>query len=226
MTGFRERFTARGGPAIEAEARQVAVGIAATARRVVPTDALRALVLLGGYGRGEGGVEHRNGREYLHNNLDLLLILEPGAQRESAQIKAALEQALAPIATGAGVGIDLGTITTTQLRRAPCLVMWYDMRHGHKTLLGDRKFVPSLNRFRIDRILPSDVRNLLVNRGTLLALNDVLLDENPTDPAVRRAVVRHAVKAIIGYGDALLYTRGAYHWSYLEKQRRMAICMQ
>ncbi|HEX9166407.1 MAG TPA: hypothetical protein VF862_10900, partial [Gemmatimonadales bacterium] len=75
--------------------------------------------------------------------------------------------------------------------------------------------------FRPEVIAPWDVRNLLVNRGTLLLLNELILAKPVVTEADRRTVVRHAMKAIIGYGDALLFFLGGYHWSYLEKQRRM-----
>jgi hypothetical protein len=100
--------------------------------------------------------------------------------------------------------------------------MWYDMRHGHKTVLGDAGFVPSLARFTVGRILPSDIRDLLTNRGTLLVINDLLLERGAPALDERKLIVRHGMKAVIGYGDALLFFLGDYHWSYAEKARRMA----
>ena len=119
------------------------------------------------------------------------------------------------------VGIDIGVVSEAALRTSPCLVMWYDMRFGHRTVLGDREFVPSLTRFTLDKIESWDIRNLLVNRGTLLVINDVLLEGGARSAQTSRTVIRHAMKAIIGYGDALLYFNGRYHWSYVEKQNRM-----
>jgi hypothetical protein len=62
---------------------------------------------------------------------------------------------------------------------------------------------------------------LLVNRATLLLLSEELLHRFGPRPDVVRATSKHAAKAILGYGDALLYAHGRYHWSYAEKQRRM-----
>jgi hypothetical protein len=132
-----------------------------------------------------------------------------------------VDAALDPVARRAGLGIDTGVVGEHALRYAECRVFWYDVRNGHKTLLGDAGFVPSLDRFRVERIVPSDVRDLLVNRGTLLVINDALLEDPDQTDEARRAIVRHAMKAIIGYGDALLFFLGGYHWSYVERQRRM-----
>ncbi len=213
------RFTLRGSAAVEARiaglVRQAASIIGAHLR---PGE-LRALALIGGYGRGEGGVERRNGEERPHNNLDFLLVTE-GTVRPG--LKPLLDQALELLRQQYAVGLDLGIVTARALRRAPCLVMWYDMRHGHKTVLGDASFLPALSHFSPEAIVPGDVRDLLINRGTLLVINEALLEQGEVDGEKRRALVRHAAKAIIGYGDTLLFFRGRYHWSYVEKRRRVA----
>ncbi|WP_375770453.1 hypothetical protein NR798_06035 [Archangium gephyra] len=213
------RFTLRGSLAVEAEIAGLVRQAATTLGAHLPPDRLRTLALIGGYGRGEGGVERRGERERPHNNLDFLLVLE---RPERPGLKELLDQALAPLREQYAMGIDLGLVTVRALRRAPCRVMWYDMRYGHKTVLGDASFLPSLTHFTREDILPDDARDLLINRGTLLVINDVLLEQRGWDEARRRAVLRHAAKAIIGYGDALLFFHGKYHWSYVEKQRRMA----
>jgi hypothetical protein len=208
----------------EVESRITAL-VAEAARAVeqaISPDTYRALVLIGGYGRGEGGVEWRGGQEYPHNNLDFLLILKDEAATKQIAMKEMLDQILNRLGQRHGIGMDLGMITTGRLKNAPGLVMWHDMRFGHKTLLGDATFVPSLTQFSPERIDPADIRNLLVNRGTLLLINQMLLDKGTLSADESRTIVRHAMKAIIGYGDALLFAYGAYHWSYAEKQRRMA----
>jgi hypothetical protein len=213
------RFTLRGSSAMEAQLAGIVRQAAEIIGSHVRPDELRALALIGGYGRGEGGVDRSGGSERPHNNLDFLLVtdrtIRPG-------LKELLDHCLEPLRRQYGVGLDLGIVTARALRRAPCLVMWYDMRYGHKTVLGDASFLPSLTHFSREAIVPGDVRDLLVNRGTLLIINEALLEQGGTDDARRRALVRHAAKAIIGYGDTLLFFRGRYHWSYVEKRRRVA----
>jgi hypothetical protein len=216
------RFTARGGPEVEAEIGALVTRAGDLVRARVPSGAYRALVLLGGYGRGEGGVERREGVERPHNNLDLLLVTT--GRGDGPALKRLLDELFLPLARASGVGIDVGVIGALRLRLAPCLVMWFDMRFGHKTLAGDASFVPSLTRFHAGAIEPADVRDLVVNRGSLLVINDALLArgaQGALAAGARRTLVKHAMKAVIGYGDALLFSRGAYTWSYLEKQRRM-----
>ena len=214
------RFTVRGGARIERDLSALADAIGGAASAALSPRDYRALVMMGGYGRGEGGVDRRSGVERPHNNIDLLLVTS-GLGRRDAELKRTLEQAVAPLAAQAGIGIDVGTVSHVRLSWAPCRIIWYDTRFGHKTLAGDPNYFKRLARFSADRILASDARDLLVNRGTLLLLNEVILEQGAPGTAHGHALVRHAVKAIIGYGDALLYFLGAYHWSYVVKRDRL-----
>lgn len=216
------RFTARGGDEVEARILDVIREGGEIAKATLPAGSWRALVLMGGYGRGEGGVEVTDGVEKPHNNLDFLLITTGSWVRETEKLRRILGEALQPLAEKAGIGIDAGAISDRALQNAPCRVMWYDMRFGHQTILGDPSYLPSLSRFTADRILASDIRDLVVNRGTLLVINDAVTALPAMRAGVWKALIRHAVKAVLGYGDALLYWRGTYHWSYAERQRRMA----
>jgi hypothetical protein len=216
------RFTYCGGASVETRLQDIVTDVVRTLHSKLDPERVRAVVLIGGYGRGEGGVERRdNGQEYPHNNLDFLLIGR-GNMVDAADLKREIDPLLEEISTKVGIGLDLGITTEAKLSSSPCLIMWYDMRFGHKTLWGDSTFVPSLVQFEANRIPSWDARNLLVNRGTLLVINDALRERGLSSDVDRRLVVKHAIKAIIGYGDSLLYFLGAYHWSYAEKQRRMA----
>jgi hypothetical protein len=215
------RFTARGGEVVEAEVRSMVERAGRLVDKSLPSGLYRTMILLGGYGRGEGGIERIDGVERPHNNLDFLMITRPGVRQDPAKLKRRIDDLFRPIVEDHGVGIDTGVVAEWKLRTSPVLVMWFDMRFGHKTVNGDAAFVPSLTRFRKEAIEPADVRDLLVNRGTLLVINDMLLARGARTLADRRYIVKHAMKAIIGYGDAYLFAIGEYDWSYLEKQRRM-----
>jgi hypothetical protein len=210
----------RGSARIERDLTQLAGAIAEAAGKALAPSDYRTLIMMGGYGRGEGGVDRRSGAERPHNNIDLLLVTT-GLGGRDAELKRRLEGAIAPLAAQAGIGIDVGTVPHLRLAWAPCRIIWYDTRFGHKTLAGDATYFRNLERFSADRILASDARDLLVNRGTLLLLNELILEHGRPGPEQEQALVRHAVKAIIGYGDALLYFLGGYHWSYLVKRNRL-----
>jgi len=217
------RFSVRGSSGFEEMMSSLFSEVATKCEAVLPSAACRAMVLIGGYGRGEGGVLVTEQGERPHNNLDFLVITRALSQEKQQELKAQLQEVLLVPAQKYGVEFDVSMINESRLRRSPSLVMWYDMRFGHKTVVGDTNFVPSLSRFTLERIPAWDILNLLVNRGTLLLINDQLMTARKPRPEDRKLVVKHAMKAIIGYGDALLFFLGDYHWSYAEKQKRMRL---
>lgn len=216
------RFTVYGGPALEQELTILAAEAAAVVRAGVRSGAMEALVLLGGYGRGEGGVQVRDGREAPHNNFDFLLLTRGLGKAASKDLKRDLAPRLTALGAPLGIGMDLSVMPASALRRAPALVLWYDMRFGHKTLAGNEGFVPSLSQMTLDRVPATDVLRLMVNRGTLFLLNDLITAFGDPTGEHRRTLLKHTVKGIIGYGDAFLFSRGRYHWSYRARRSAMA----
>jgi len=215
------RFTLRGSDELELHIRELVQEVAARIEVAVRHRDITAVVLFGGYGRGEGGVARCDGRETPHNNLDFLLVTPCTSWTAHQAQQQRVDEALAPLAEEHGIGLDFSVVSESSLRNATSRVMWYDMRFGHKTILGDAQFLPSLNQFTAEQIPAWNVRDLMTNRGTLLVLNDLLAEQLPPSEARDRQLVRHAIKAVIGYGDALLYFLDDYHWSYATKQQRM-----
>ncbi len=220
MTPDWGRLTLRGSEAVEQRVRLLLEDVR-EASKSLDRRAYRALLLIGGYGRGEGGVIVENGEEKPHNNLDFLLIAESPNANENQCLRADFNQKVQALARKHGIDIDFSVTNVAKLKHSPRLVIWTDMRFGHKTIAGDPDFAPNLSRYELDRIEPWDVRNLLVNRATLLVVNQHILASGRFGEDIRPLITKLVMKAVIGYGDALLFFRGRYHWSYAEKQRRM-----
>jgi hypothetical protein len=211
------KFTVKGSAKVENKIKDMLQQIAAEFAKVLLPEEYKAVILLGGYGRGEGGVLIENGVEKPHNNFDLLLIYKKNI-RQKLQT---LHNILGEFSQKNAIGIDLGTISACKLKHARCRLMWYDMRYGHKTILGDERFVSSIKQFKLENVPDWDILNLMVNRGTLMIINDLLLEKKELEVTQQKLIVKHLMKAIIGYGDALLYFLNNYSWSYLEKQQLM-----
>lgn len=213
------RYTLRGSPAIEKRMAAMMSRIAGSIAKHFRPREYRSVVLLGGYGRGEGGVIRDMTGEHLHNNIDLLLIAATWGRKSG--LKRRLDTLLAPIAENEKIGIDTGVIGEIELRHAPPHVIWFDVRWGHRTILGDASIIPSLQPLSAKDIAVDDVHALLVNRASLLVINDAILDRGEPSPHHARYVVKHLMKAVLGHGDALLFAYGRYHAGYLEKRRRI-----
>lgn len=225
----RGNFTLFGSEGLEKKISALMLEISKAILKFISYKDIYAFLLIGGYGKGEGGVEWKNGEEYPHNNFDFLLITT-SSFRKNKNGKYALDKILKTIGEKYKIGLDLGIISAKQLKNATSTIMWYEMYHGHKLLLGNTHFVTSLPFKDLNRIPSEDFLNLMVNRGTLLIINDWLLDHKESNqesnPIFYKILVKHAIKAIIGFGDALLYFKGLYHWSYKEKRFRMQQCQE
>ena len=214
-------FTAYGNEQVELAIRQQIFRISEALRAELMGLRCSAILLLGGYGKGEGGVVTVDGEQRPHNNLDFLVILEHARRGQKRQYIRRAHERLRQIKTDADLGVDLTAMTESEFKQLETRLIWHDMVEGHKVIWGRRRIATALRCHTLDKVPAWDFRNLLVNRGSLLMINRVLLQQKPHDPEVRRAVIKHICKAIIGYGDAYLYFNGRYHWSYLEKRTRM-----
>ena len=95
------------------------------------------------------------------------------------------------------------------------------MKYGHRLVYGNDGWLLNIKRYHSLNISLHDIRELLINRGTLLILNKKLLDKERLSLSEKKVIIKHLVKGIIGYGDALLYIHGKYHWSYKRKKELM-----
>lgn len=222
------RLTIYGSEAFEAQTWLALEDFARACAQVLSPRDYLALLLIGGYGRGEGGVEWREGCECLHNDLDFVLITRPGAVLRSQALVTRLQAPLQALEQRLGVETEISVLSDVKLRWMPPLLLLYEMVQGSRLLLGsEAEFsrLKSLKRFQVQKIPAWDLRDLLINRASLLLLNEYLLLCTPAQTALtehkQRLLVRHVMKAIVGYGDAWLYFHGAYHGSYVQRQHQL-----
>lgn len=217
------KFTVRGSAKLEEKIHEQMFHIQQRLISGLAKFPVEAVLLLGGYGRGEGGVEIKEGQEYPHNNFDFLVITPPLSGSEDSSLRRETRKLFDELAEEVELGIDYAVSNSRKLAFSPCLVMWYDMRFGHKVIIGPSDYMDQFTHFSKENILQNDALALLVNRATLFVINKLMLHQrSELSERDKRWFIKHVVKALIGYGDALLYFLGDYNWSYEEKGRRMA----
>jgi hypothetical protein len=214
------RWTIRGDRKTEASLDAVAEDLANTIARLPYADDVRCAAIIGGYGRGEGGVERSDGIAKPHNNIDLLVITEPGRAQHAA-IEDRVRRAAKSIATSHRLTIDVGVVSARHLLTAPRRVMWCDVRFGHQVIFGDRAFLSGLRRHTPEDIEAGDIVDLVTNRGALAVTTKALMRCGPMSEWRKRTAVRGMMKAIVGFGDALLWAEGRYVTSYVSKRKRL-----
>lgn len=181
-------------------------------------DAMLALVLGGGYGRGEGAVVRRDGVEQPYNDLDLILVMHRGQRVDPHR----LELLRARQEARFGVEIDVGRpLTTDDIERWPCWLMWQDLLVNHVVLVGPPDVLTAHAPERVSRPLPAiEGTRLLLNRGAGLLWS--LLVVRRAEPAPDSDFVRrNFYKCALALGDALLIAHKHFVTRYEGRDQRL-----
>lgn len=198
----RGRYTLAGDAEAEARIEADLTQLAREVPAAVGPDA-RALLLLGSYARGEGGVEGTPPRA--HNDYDLVLITRGSV----AEARARIASARPAWVQRAKVDVDIWVLPDEHLQSPPRTLFWFDAQLGGVRLLaGDPSVLDTLTPPR-PRALPlGETGRLLANRAVGLALS------NLEGPGVHRdRAARHVHKAVLACGDARLIAIGSYESS-------------
>ena len=183
---------------------------------------LVALILGGGYGRGEGGVLLVSGEERPYNDLDLVLVV----RRKSGLPWEALHGIQHKYASLTGIEVDFSRpLTVDDVRGWPPTLMWSDLLHGHKVLDGPADILtanaPDLPS---DQLMPVEATRLMLNRGAglLWTLRIARGCEPAPDPDFIR---RNYYKCALALGDALLISHGRFASAYAGRGERLSKLM-
>lgn len=179
---------------------------------------LVALVLGGGYGRGEGGVDYRHGKELPYNDLDLVLVVH----RHHRSLLDRLEPLRRSYETRLGIEVDFGRLLTPRdVRRLPHRLMWFDLLHGHRVLAGDPEILSRHAPASLNEPLPLvEASRLLLNRGSgmLWAMRIQRGLERAPDPDFLR---RNYHKCALALGDSLMIAHKIYETPYRGREARL-----
>lgn len=186
-------------------------------------DNLIALVLGGGYGRGEGGVVRVNGIEQPYNDLDFALVVK----RKRAVPWEVLAVISEKYAAELAIHVDFSRpLTLRDIEHWPHWLMWFDLLNGHIVLAGPSDVLTARAPAALRQPLPViEATRLLLNRGAglLWALRVVRGVEPPPDADFVR---RNYYKCALALGDALLIAHQRYATPYRGRDERLAQLMR
>ncbi len=221
MRPSRPRFTIDGDTALEEHLTATCERIAAGLRGLLPPRKLEAVLLGGGYGRGEGGVLRTSEGDHAYNDLEFYVCLR-GNRHVNERLHGRALHVLGEILTPqAGVDVEFRITSLRELAAAQISMFSYDLICGHRFLIGNPAQVARCAHHRsADQIPLHEATRLLMNRCSGLLFAAERLARRNFTPADADFVARNIAKAQLGAGDALLTAAHQYHWSVRERQRR------
>ncbi|MGB2628545.1 MAG: hypothetical protein WAK20_17300 [Candidatus Acidiferrum sp.] len=170
-------------------------------------DELIAVVLGGGYGRGEGGITLESGIELPYNDVDLFLVTKtPTPKNTECLHRLAVEYKGILHAS-----VDFSRPQTISMIRSwPCSLKWQELTMGHRVLYGPKDIIDSNVRGNVSGPLPLiEASRLLINRGAGLVWAQRVLEGLETCPDTT-FVARNYFKCVLGVADAVLISHGLY----------------
>lgn len=207
------RYTVIPSPELDALLDSALADIAQELRSVRTGGRLVCVLLGGGYGRGEGGVLHTGSGDRLYNDLDLFVFTRGANKGLRQEIGRQLHEIGERWKKKLGVAVDFSPAKDLDdIPRAGRTLMFQELRHGWKPVLGDAAVPIDLIPEISPACLPyTEAVRLMLNRGMgLIFAGERLAAGRGEEEA--DFVVRNMNKAVLGCGDALLLTAGRYCW--------------
>ena len=188
----------------------------------IPGNHFEALVLMGGYGRGEGGYSLIDGKPAPYNDYDYFVIVKNMSRKESQELQHHLLELAHRLSVIVGVEVDLAVLRSETLNSAQFSLMNAEMKWGHRVIAGNQHILDSMPAMPFDKLALGEFTRLMNNRGALLLMNTRKLGAGEhLDAQEREIFFKYLFKAVLACGDAFLAIEGAYHPSYVEKRQRL-----
>jgi hypothetical protein len=216
------RFTIDGSDSLERQLGDLCQQIADGVQSIIPANKLHGLVLAGGYGRGQGGVLKSDVGDCPYNDLEFYLFLFGNRLWNDNKYRGPLQQFGDALSTKAGFHIEFKIDSTDRLRRSPISMFTYDLVAAHRTVAGAEELFGGCEHHLNAHTIPSsEATRLLFNRCSGLLLSRELLCQDVLDSEDLDFIGRNIAKAELALGDIVLTVFGRYHWSSIERHRRL-----
>lgn len=212
-----ERYTLDGDEAVESRIDHDQQVIADAVQALIDPAAFCALVLMGGYGRGEGGYVMHDGKPAPYNDYDYFLVVHGlnGEQRKQINLQLADQAKL--LEEKVGVEVDFALLQEQRLPDAEYSLMNAEMIWGHRVVAGNPRILEAMPAMPFGRLPMGEFTRLMLNRGSLLLMNQHSLFDGTLGAAQREVFFKYLFKAVLACGDARLAAMSCYHPSYPKK---------
>ena len=216
------RFTMDGSDALEENLAKTCEKVLAGVKALIPENKLEALVLGGGYGRGQGGVLKTDTGDAPYNDLEFYVFLRGNRILNERKHHHALEELGERLSGEARLHVEFKVDSLERLRGSPVTMFSYDLVSGQRVLTGGENIFRGCEHHLDATQIPlAEATRLLFNRCTGLLLAKELLKKRELTAEDADFVGRNLAKAQLALGDVLLAQAGQYHWNCLERKHAL-----
>ncbi len=179
---------------------------------------IRYLILVGGFGRGEGSVLLENGIPKPLNDYDIAIISENNLDLSK------LKKLSGEIAKEVGIRlVDLIPIKNIDVSKLPYTMFNYDMKYGGYIFFGDKDILEKMPDYDPSKMPLIEGKILLFNR--MICLLESYSEEfrkRESNEDEKFFLTNQSSKVVLACCDSLLLLKGLYHHSYFERCRRFS----
>jgi hypothetical protein len=216
----RTRYTIDGSESLENLLDETCARVAAAVCSVIPPKRIEAIVLGGGYGRGQGGVLKTPLGDQPYNDLEFYVFMRGLRLLNCRRYTPVLNQLGEDLSAALHVEFKIDCLA--RLRRSPVTMFSYDLVSGHKTIFGNANcFAGCDHHLDASQIPLSEATRLLFNRSSGLLLANALMEKGCLNEDDADFIGRNLAKAHLACGDVVLTVFGQYHWSCVERNKRL-----
>jgi len=176
----------------------------------LPRGVLAAIVMIGGYGRSEGGyVFASDGTCQPYNDYDYFLVFDGVSHARAKRLVAALPC----LDDAVGIEVDFFPLLKQDLPDLDFSLMHAEMQSGHRVIWGDPDILSSMQAMPLGDVSLGEFTRMMTNRGCLLLLNHL-------EPG-RAELSKYINKNYLAIGDVYLALANQYCLHYGDKRHRV-----
>ena len=219
---MKPRFTIDGTEALENRLAQICDEVRDGVRSIVPSRRLEALLLGGGYGRGQGGVLRTKDGDQPYNDLEFYVCLQGSHLLNRRRYHHPLHRLGRQLSDKAGIDVELTLSSTRQFQQSPPSMFYYDLLMGNRPLIGEPSALPRGEHLcNAEKLPPCEATRLLMNRCSGLLFCAEKLHRGNFSDEDADFIGRNHAKAQLAFGDVVLTVAGQYHWDCCERRHRL-----
>lgn len=216
------KYSLYGSAAFDARVDADLAHIVRAVRSSTDGDKIHSIILLGGYGRGEGTPLRIGKEETPFNDYDLIVVTNHPSERfvqQMHQLEKTLTEQLS-------IAVDLYPLSLSSLKHAESSLLNYEMQKGHQVIWGAKNALAVMPKIPIEQVSLNEGTRLLLNRGKLLLDIQCRLDPSNAliHPLTEQEILRFRKflwKNHLAFGDCALLVLNQYDVLYRVKEMRI-----